>query len=442
MNGPTSPSILRSSFEKAAWGLLAPPCRAGVVAWLLLAAGVFPTAHAATADGSSEETPAGYARQGDLLGAVALYKAAHDPTTKLGLAALQELALEVLRLGLRLSEPHERNVVAGILGRRGDPAGLVVLDEALRSEKPMLRRTAADALGEMATPGAADVLRRLYYAESARPEDKRLALSGLRRTRDRTALALYHDAVNSPDTRIRTQAAGGLGEMRAAASVPVVQTLLKTEKDPVVAVTLAWSLAAAGDDAGLAYLTAQLSGGSEKVRDACVGLLGSLDDRRVVAPLRAALTSDPSQMVRTTAAASLTHFQDASGLPLVEAALTHIDFRIRLAAAISLTRMDYAIAKPLVVVALASADPLVRANAYQVVGRHRDADLADEVAAAVSRETDLYTKAHGLWTIGRIGAAGSVSQLLDLLADEEESLRHASAEALILISDRLLHAAR
>lgn len=147
-------------------------------------------------------------------------------------------------------------------------------------------------------------------------------------------------------------------------------------------------------------------------------------------------------MVRTTAAASLTHFQDASGLPLVEAALTHIDFRIRLAAAISLTRMDYAIAKPLVVVALASADPLVRANAYQVVGRHRDADLADEVAAAVSRETDLYTKAHGLWTIGRIGAAGSVSQLLDLLADEEESLRHASAEALILISDRLLHAAR
>lgn len=439
MNRPACLSVLRPSFEKAARRILVLSCLA-VGAVGLLTAGGPPTAHAAASDGQTGETPAGYARQGDLLGAVASYNATHDPTTKPGLAALQELALEVLRLGLRLSEPHERNVVAGILGRRGDPAGLVVLNEALRSEKPMLRRTAADALGEMATPGAADVLRRLYYAEAARPEDKRLALSGLRRTRDRTALAVYRDAVNSPDTRIRTQAAGGLGEMRAAASVPVVQTLLKTEKDPVVAVTLAWSLAAAGDDVGLAYLTAQLSGGSEKVRDACVGLLGSLDDRRVVAPLRAALDTDPSRMVRTTAAASLTHFQDARGLPLVEEALTHVDFRIRLAAAISLTRMDYAVAKPLVVTALASADPLVRANAYQVVGRHRDADLADAVAAAVSRENDLYTKAHGLWTIGRIGGAGSVPQLLDLLADEEESLRHASAEALILISDRLLQA--
>ena len=94
-----------------------------------------------------EESAVDQARQGDLLGAVITYKARHDPTAKRGLVALQQLALEVLRLGLRLSDPHERNVVAGILGRRGDSAGIVVLDEALRSDRPMLRRTAADALG-------------------------------------------------------------------------------------------------------------------------------------------------------------------------------------------------------------------------------------------------------------------------------------------------------
>ena len=384
---------------------------------------------------AEEESAADQAKQGDLIGAVATYKTTQDPATKKGLVALQQLGIEVLRLGLRLGDPHERNVVAGILGRRGDPAGLVVLNESIHSDKPMLRRTAADALGDMATPDAVGLLRRLYYEDS---EGKRLALSGLRRTRDRTALLLYLDAVSNSDTRIRTQGAGGLGELRSAAASSVLQTLLKTEKDPIVAVTLAWSLASTGDATGLAYLTAKMSDGSEQLRDAAVGLLGSLDDPSVVPLLRTALESDSSEMVRTTAAASLTHFKDASGLPLVQKALEHVDFRIRLAAAISFTRMDYETARLLVVNALNSRDPLVRSNAYQVVGQHRDMRAASAVIEAVGREGDIYAKAQGLWTIGRIGGAESLPQLLDLLSDEEEAVRHASAEALVLISDRLL----
>lgn len=397
---------------------------------LLLFIGEIPLAAA-----GEEESAVEQAKQGDLLGAVITYKARHDPTAKHGLVALQQLALEVLRLGLRLGDPYERNVVAGILGRRGDSAGLVILDEALQSNRPMIRRTAADALGDMATPDAVGLLRRLYYTD---PESKRLALSGLRRTRDRTALLLYLDAVNSSDTRLRTQGAGGLGELRSAVASPVLHTLLKTEKDPIVAVTLAWSLAAVGDAAGLAYLTAKLSDASEQIRDAAVGLLGSLDDPSIVMLLRTALQSDPSEMVRTTAAASLTRFKDASGLPLVQQALEHIDFRIRLAAAISFTRMDYETAKPLIVKALQSRDPLTRSNAYQVIGQNQDTSAASEVMAAVGQERDLYAKAQGLWTIGRVGGAESVSQLLDMLAAEEETVRHASAEALIFISDRLL----
>ena len=386
-----------------------------------------------------EESAAAQAEQGDLLGAVSMYRAQYDPATRQGLVALQQLAIEVLRLGLRLGDPYERNVVAGILGRRGDPGGLFVLDEALRSDKPMLRRTAVDVLGDMATPDAVGLLRRLYYKDS---EGQRLALSGLRRTRDRTALLLYLDAVSSTDTRIRTQGAGGLGELRSPAAVSVLQTLLKTEKDPIVAATLAWSLAAAGDPTGLAYLTAKLSDSNEQVRDAIVGLLGSLDDPSVVPLLRTALQADPSEMVRTTAAASLAHFKDASGLPLVQAALEHIDFRIRLAAAISFTRMDYSIAKPLVIQALSSQDSLVRSNAYQVIGQNEDSSVAGEVIEAVDRERDLYAKVHGLWTVGRIGGAESLPKLLDLLPDEQEELRHASAEALVLISDRLLQSDR
>ncbi len=386
-----------------------------------------------------EESAVDQARQGDLLGAVITYKARHDPAVKRGLVTLHQLALEILRLGLRLSDPHERNVVAGILGRRGDSAGLVVLDEALQSDRPMIRRTAADALGDMATPDAVGLLRRLYYTDSV---GKRLALSGLRRTRDQTALVLYLDAVNSSDTRLRIQGAGGLGELRSAGASPVLRSLLKTEKDPIVAVTLAWSLAAMGDATGLAYLTAKLGDTSEQVRDAVAGLLGSLDDPSIAVLLRTVLQSDPSEMVRTTAAASLTHFKDASGLPLIQQALGHVDFRIRLAASVSFSRMDYETAKPLIVKALQSRDPLTRSNAYQVIGQNQDAGAASEVIAAAGREQDLYAKAQGVWTIGRIGGAESVPPLLEMLAEEEETVRHASAEALVVISDRLLRQQR
>ncbi len=395
---------------------------------LLVSAPPFATA-------TEDESAVDQAKQGDLLGAVATYKASHDPVAKRGLVALQQLALEVLRLGLRLGDPHERNVVAGILGRRGDSAGIIVLDEALQSNKPMLRRTAADVLGDMATPDAVGLLRRLYHTDS---EGKRLALSGLRRTRDRTAHLLYLDAVNSADTRLRTQGAGGLGELRSAVASPVLHTLLKTEKDPIVAVTLAWSLAATGDANGLAYLTAKLSDASEQIRDAAAGLLGSLDDPSIVGLLRTALQSDSSEMVRTTAAASLTHFKDASGLPLVQQALEHMDFRIRLAAAVSFSRMDYETAKPLIMKALQSRDPLTRSNVYQVIGQNRDGSVVSEVIEAVGRERDLYAKVQGLWTIGRIGGAESVPPLLDMLAEEEETVRHASAEALVFIIERLL----
>ena len=56
----------------------------------------------------------------------------------------------------------------------------------------------------------------------------------------------------------------------------------------------------------------------------------------------------------------------------------------------------------------------------------------------MDRERDLYAKVQGLWTVGRIGGAESLPKLLYFLPDEQEELRHASAEALVLISDRLL----
>jgi HEAT repeat protein len=373
--------------------------------------------------------------QGDLAGAIAAYRKQYTAETPQGLVALRQVSIQVLRLGLRLSEPYERNVVAGVLGRLGDPAALWVLDEAVRSTEPMVRRTAADILGDLATPGAVCVLRRLYFTDA---EGRRLALSGLRRTKDKTALLCYLDAVDSGDSSLRVQGIGGLGELRIPGTLPALREFLRTEEDPLVGLTVARALAASGDKEGIAYLQTKLGDEKEQVRDAVAGLLGTLDDPRVVPLLRAAFRSDPSIMVRTTAAASLAHFKDPQGLPLLQQALDDVDFRIRLGAAIALSRMDYPTAKPLVVKALASEDPLVRTNAFKVIGDASDNSMAPLVVEAVGRETDRYVKAQALWVLGRIGDTAVLPLLLEQLAEEREEVRHSAAEAIVMISDRLL----
>ncbi|TMA54369.1 MAG: HEAT repeat domain-containing protein, partial [Deltaproteobacteria bacterium] len=110
----------------------------------------------------------------------------------------------------------------------------------------------------------------------------------------------------------------------------------------------------------------------------------------------------------------------------------------RLAAAVSMSRMDYATAKPLVLRALGSADPLVRTNAFKVVGENTDRSVAPLVVEAIGRETDRYAESQALWTLGQIGGVETIPLLVDLLDEEREEVRHSSAEALVMISDRLL----
>lgn len=375
------------------------------------------------------------AGEGDVAGAVAAYRLQYDPTTPRGLLTLRQLAVQTLRLGLRRADPHERNVVATALGRLGDPAALWVLDEAVHSNEPMLRRTAVDALGELATSGAVCVLRRLYYTDA---EGKRLALSGLRRTGDRTAIPCYLDAVASQDESLRVQGIGGLGDLRERAALPLFRKFLKSEKDPLIGIAIAQALAASGDADGFAYLKTKLADKQEQVRDSVAGLLGSLDAPLALPLLLTTFQSDPSVIVRTTAAASLAHFRDPRGLNVLQEALEDVDFRVRLGAAIALTRMDYATAKPLVLKALRSEDPLVRTNALRVVGDNTDFSVAPAVLDTISREHDRYVQSQALWTLGKIGDVKTAPVVMELLTEEREEVRHSAAEALVILSDRLL----
>ncbi len=376
--------------------------------------------------------------QGDVAGVVRDYRVRYEPSTPSGLVALRQIAVEVLHQGLSIDDPYERNAVAGILGKWGDPAALWVLSEALHSSDPMERRVAADILGDIATPGAVAILRR-FYEEG--PKGRFLALSALYRTRDRTALALYLDALNSPDAHLRVLGIRGLADLNVQEARAYLRSLLEQEADPFVGSNVACALALLGDPRGLKYLAAQLHNPRENVRDLVAGLLGSLSDPAAAPLLRKAL-QDVSETVRTTAGASLTRFKDPLGLPWVEKALKHPDFRVRLAAAISFARMDYETARPLILRSLASQDALVRAHAFKVIGENRDFSAASLVKEALRRETDPYVQSQGAWVLGQIGSTEEIPLLLDLLAKEQKEVRHASAEALVMLCDRLLKSQR
>jgi HEAT repeat protein len=142
--------------------------------------------------------------------------------------------------------------------------------------------------------------------------------------------------------------------------------------------------------------------------------------------------------VRTTAAASLARFRDASGLALLQQALDDLDYRVRLGVAVAFSRMHYATAKSLVVKGLQSEDPLVRTHALKVVGENDDVTLVDTVVEVAGRERDRYVKSQALWTLGKVGDVKTIPFIIDLLTEEREEVRHSAAEALVLLSDRFL----
>jgi HEAT repeat protein len=60
------------------------------------------------------------------------------------------------------------------------------------------------------------------------------------------------------------------------------------------------------------------------------------------------------------------------------------------------------------------------------------------VLEAMGQERDRYVKSQALWALGKIGDVKTVPVVMDLLMEEREEIRHSAAEALVMLSDRLL----
>jgi HEAT repeat protein len=402
---------------------------------VLLLAGLLPTGlEAREASRLPAEQVLSQVRGGQIAEAIETYQAAFDVATPEGLRQLRRIAVEILRVDLHRGDPYEQALVAGVLGREGDSAAVAHLERALRSADPLEQRTAADSLAQLGTPRAMETLRRAYEED---PDNQRLVLFALANTDERAAVPLYVHALGSRDSGLRITGLKRLGELRVLEARAEVRQMLARESHPVVQTYLDFSLAAMGDEASLARLRKRMEDRRVSVRDSAAGLLGVLADPSAAPLLRNAL-QDRAFLVRATAGASLTRFKDASGLGAVERSLDDPDLGVRIAAASSLARMDYPTGRPLILKALRSVHPGVRAQALRVIGDNQDRPALQVVGQTVLNEPEATVLAQAILTLGRIGDAATVAMLMRLLPESRDVVRHAAAESLIHLTDRLL----
>jgi bilin biosynthesis protein len=198
---------------------------------------------------------------------------------------------------------------ADTLGKIGQPATPFLLEALLNHANPVVRRASAKTLTLIADPETVSPL----------------------------VQALLHDE----DTVVKGSAVGALARI-GEASVPVLLEILASPEQPESTKGhAAWALAFIGTEAR-EYLYREIASDSESVRAAVVGAIAKIAQDSGEAEAFEVLTNslnDPSETVRTEAAAGLGNLSyNPAVFPLIEL-LHHQSGETRKAAALSLMKI-------------------------------------------------------------------------------------------------------
>src|SRR6266851_2919957 len=199
------------------------------------------------------------------------------------------------------ASPVVRMTAAWALGEIEEKTAIDALTRALGDRAPEVRRTAAWALGELDDKRA---VRPLSGALNDGVLEVRLvAVWALGEIEDASAVPLLATATKDRDSRVRQQAAWALGEIEDAQGIASLKTLMR---DPVADVrkTAIWALGEIEDGGAVSALAAALKDSDPEVRVLTAWALGEIEDDRAVEPLVGAL-KDSDEDVRATAAWAL-----------------------------------------------------------------------------------------------------------------------------------------
>ena len=137
------------------------------------------------------------------------------------------LALLGRALGIAATDGHRAGALAG-LGQLADPAALPLIEPALASREPAVRRAAFGALARLEGPAALGAM--LRALPDAPDEVKPRLIGAIAEHRDPSAARPLLDAARDDDETVALAAAGALGEVADAATAAALLELARGRK--------------------------------------------------------------------------------------------------------------------------------------------------------------------------------------------------------------------
>src|SRR5712691_7802693 len=172
------------------------------------------------------------------------------------------------------------------LGELQDSRAITPLVDALSGDaSPVVRMTAAWALGEIEEKTAIDALARALGDRA--PEVRRTAAWALGELDDKRAVGPLSGALNDGVIEVRLVAVWAVGEIEGAAAVALVGSEAK-DRDSRVRQQAAWALGEIEDDRAVEPLVAALKDSDEDVRATAAWALGEIESPRALDGLTAA----------------------------------------------------------------------------------------------------------------------------------------------------------
>ena len=349
------------------------------------------------------------------------------------LALLKQLVMSNTLLYLLRVITHPMPIVrasaAEALGTLGNPAALPALLTALSDENETVRRAAAAALDTLGDP---DALPALITALSDENETvRRAAASALDTLGDPAALPALITALSDENETVRRAAASALGTLGNPVALPAIIIALSDDVQ-----TVRWSAISAlgrlGEIAAIPTLLTALSDEDKNVRQSAAFALGRLGDLAI--PIFLTALSNEDKIVRWPAAVALGTLGDPAALPALLTALTDEDKTVRRATAEALGNLGDPAALPALLTALIDDDKTVRWAATEALGSLGDLTALPALLTALTDEDQILRRSAAS-ALGRLGNLAALPALLTALNDENQTVRWSAAQALGRLGD-------
>lgn len=301
---------------------------------------------------------------------------------------------------------------------------LDVLRQALSDEDGEVRRLAVVALSKLEDESRLDPL--LTALRDRNPEVLKAAITAIKRFSDPRIIPALTPLIFNPDAGVRGHAAQVL---HALGWRP-------TNRDEEIWNSVARNQLAHAAVYGIAALPALecvLVGGPYNLRVAAVEAIATIDDKRAVRPLMAAVKStDPA--VAGAAVEALSNTGDPQIIPAIIGVLRSADAHARVVAAEALGRMNAkAAAEPLRLLLRDSAWDVRRAAA-EALGRLKDGDSVESLARNL-HDHDVDVREATALALGNLNDRRAIGPLVKSLKDSAIGVRRIAAAALARIDE-------